>query len=57
VLILDEPTSGLGVAVVVAVLALINRVMAKGVAVILITHGLLVLFRFCDRFGVLYEGT
>jgi simple sugar transport system ATP-binding protein len=57
VLIMDEPTSALAVAEVEAVLALINRVKAKGVAVILITHRLQFLFRVCDRIAVMYEGT
>ncbi|MGI6854174.1 ATP-binding cassette domain-containing protein [Mesorhizobium sp. 1B3] len=57
VLIMDEPTSALAVAEVEAVLALINRVKARGVAVILITHRLQDLFRVCDRIAVMYEGT
>lgn len=57
VLIMDEPTSALAVAEVEAVLALINRVKAKGVGVVLITHRLHDLFRVCDRIAVMYEGT
>lgn len=57
VLIMDEPTSALAVAEVEAVLALINRVKANGVSVILITHRLQDLFRVCDRIAVMYEGT
>ena len=57
VLIMDEPTSALAVAEVEAVLHLINRVKAKGVAVVLITHRLQDLFRVCDRVAVMYEGT
>ncbi|MEO3999572.1 ATP-binding cassette domain-containing protein [Mesorhizobium sp. CAU 1732] len=57
VLIMDEPTSALAVAEVEAVLALINRVKAKGVSVVLITHRLQDLFRVCDRIAVMYEGT
>lgn len=57
VLIMDEPTSALAVAEVEAVLSLINRVKAKGVAVVLITHRLQDLFRVCDRIAVMYEGT
>jgi len=56
VLIMDEPTSALAVVEVDAVLSLINRVKAKGVAVILITHRLQDLFRVCDRIAVMYEG-
>jgi simple sugar transport system ATP-binding protein len=56
VLIMDEPTSALAVAEVEAVLSLINRVKASGVAVILITHRLQDLFRVCDRITVMYEG-
>ncbi|WP_238547888.1 ATP-binding cassette domain-containing protein [Meridianimarinicoccus roseus] len=57
VLIMDEPTSALAVAEVEAVLRLINRVKARGVSVILITHRLQDLFRVCDRIAVMYEGT
>jgi simple sugar transport system ATP-binding protein len=56
VLIMDEPTSALAVAEVEAVLALINRVKASGVTVVLITHRLQDLFRVCDRIAVMYEG-
>jgi simple sugar transport system ATP-binding protein len=56
VLIMDEPTSALAVAEVEAVLELINRVKAQGVAVVLITHRLQDLFRVCDRIAVMYEG-
>jgi len=57
VLIMDEPTSALAVAEVEAVLALINRIKAKGVGVVLITHRLQDLFQVCDRIAVMYEGT
>lgn len=57
VLIMDEPTSALAVAEVEAVLALIGRLKARGVAVVLITHRLQDLFRVCDRIAVMYEGT
>ncbi|WP_242652276.1 ATP-binding cassette domain-containing protein [Limimaricola pyoseonensis] len=57
VLIMDEPTSALAVAEVEAVLRLINRVKARGVSVILITHRLQDLFRVCDKIAVMYEGT
>lgn len=57
ILIMDEPTSALAVAEVEAVLRLINRVKARGVSVILITHRLQDLFRVCDRIAVMYEGT
>ena len=57
VLLLDEPTSALAVAEVEAVLGLIRRVKAQGVAVVLITHRLQDLFRVCDRIAFMYEGT
>ena len=56
VLIMDEPTSALAVAEVEAVLALINRVKARGVAVVLVTHRMQDLFRVCDRIAVFCEG-
>jgi simple sugar transport system ATP-binding protein len=57
VLLLDEPTSALAVAEVEAVLGLIQRVKAQGVAVVLVTHRLQDLFRVCDRIAFMYEGT
>ncbi|RHZ95221.1 sugar ABC transporter ATP-binding protein [Cereibacter sphaeroides] len=57
VLLMDEPTSALAVAEVEAVLGLINRVKARGVAVVLVTHRMQDLFRVCDRVAVMYEGT
>lgn len=57
VLIMDEPTAALAVAEVEAVLALIKRVSARGVSVILITHRLQDLFLVCDRIMVMYEGS
>jgi len=57
VLLLDEPTSALAVAEVEAVLGLIHRVKAQGVAVVLVTHRLQDLFRVCDRIAFMYEGT
>ncbi|SNT26746.1 ATP-binding cassette domain-containing protein [Tropicimonas sediminicola] len=57
ILLMDEPTSALAVAEVEAVLALINRVKARGVAVVLVTHRMQDLFRVCDRVAVMYEGT
>ena len=56
VLIMDEPTAALAVAEVDAVLALIRRVSAQGVSVILVTHRLQDLFVVCDRIMVMYEG-
>jgi simple sugar transport system ATP-binding protein len=56
ILLLDEPTSALAVAEVEAVLALINRVKAQGVSVVLITHRLQDLFGVCDRIAFMYEG-
>ena len=53
---MDEPTSALAVREVEAVLSLINRVKAKGVTVVLITHRLQDLFNVCDRIVVMYEG-
>ncbi len=56
ILILDEPTAALAVAEVESVLALIERLAARGVGVILVTHRLQDLFRVCDRIVVMYEG-
>ncbi|MGH2989890.1 MAG: ATP-binding cassette domain-containing protein [Solirubrobacterales bacterium] len=57
VLIMDEPTASLGVREVRAVLELIERVRADGVAVIFISHRLQDVAAVCDAVDVLYEGS
>lgn len=56
VLLLDEPTAALAVAEVRSVLALIKRVAARGVGVILVTHRLQDIFEVCERVQVIHEG-
>ena len=56
-LIADEPTSALDVAVRDEVLALIEElVRARGMGLILISHDLRLVSRFCDRVAVMYAG-
>lgn len=57
VLLLDEPTSVLTPVEVDGLLALLQRLKATGVAVILITHKLEEALRVCDRVTVLRAGT
>jgi simple sugar transport system ATP-binding protein len=56
VLILDEPTSALGVRQTANVLATIDKVRRKGVAVVLITHNVRHALAVGDRFTVLNRG-
>ncbi|HTQ36596.1 MAG TPA: ATP-binding cassette domain-containing protein [Steroidobacteraceae bacterium] len=56
VVILDEPTAALGVAQTAQVLALVQRLAAQGVAVIIISHNLADVFRVADYINVLYLG-
>ena len=56
VLILDEPTSALGVRQTSNVLATINQVRAKGIAVVFITHNVRHALAVGDRFTVLNRG-
>ena len=56
VLILDEPTSALGVRQTSNVLATIDRVRKKGVAVVFITHNVRHAMAVGDRFTVLNRG-
>jgi D-xylose transport system ATP-binding protein len=56
VVILDEPTAALGVAQTEQVLALVRRLADSGVAVIIISHNLVDVFKVADFITVLYLG-
>ncbi|WP_439525292.1 ATP-binding cassette domain-containing protein, partial [Marivita sp.] len=57
VLIADEPTSALDVSVQAQVLDLIDGMIAKnGMALILISHDLELVARYCDRVLVMHRG-
>jgi ABC-type sugar transport system ATPase subunit len=54
--IMDEPTAALGAVESAKVLDLIQEMRARGLAVIVISHNLLHVFRIADRLAVLYHG-
>lgn len=54
--IMDEPTAALGVTQTRLVLALIKRLAATGVAVLMISHNLNDVFEVADRIAVMYLG-
>jgi simple sugar transport system ATP-binding protein len=56
VLILDEPTAALGVRQAKAALAIVDRLRANGIGVVLISHRMNDVLAICDRVTVLYEG-
>ena len=56
VVILDEPTAALGVAQTEQVLNLVRRLADNGVAVIMISHNLVDVFKVADFISVLYLG-
>ncbi|HEX8302786.1 sugar ABC transporter ATP-binding protein [Sphingomonas sp.] len=56
VLVLDEPTASLDAAEVEILFALVRRLAAKGVAIVLITHFLDQAYSVSDRFTVLRNG-
>jgi D-xylose transport system ATP-binding protein len=56
VVILDEPTAALGVAQTEQVLALVGRLAAQGVAVILVSHNMNDVLKVADSIAVLYLG-
>jgi len=56
VVILDEPTAALGVAQTEQVLQLVQRLAAQGVAVVIISHNLVDVFKVADYISVLYLG-
>lgn len=54
--IMDEPTAALGVTQTRVVLELIERLAARGVAVVVISHNMNDVFQVADRVAVLYLG-
>lgn len=54
--IMDEPTAALGVEEQEKVLAIVDRLKAQGVTVIVISHNLEHVFRVCDRIVVMHNG-
>ncbi len=54
--ILDEPTAALGVAQTAQVLALVRRLAAQGLAVIMVSHNLNDVFAVADRLAILHLG-
>ncbi|NGM18383.1 ABC transporter ATP-binding protein [Roseomonas stagni] len=56
-LIADEPTSALDATVQAEILRLIDRLVSdRGMGLMLISHDLPLVFRFCDRVAVMYAG-
>ena len=55
-ILLDEPTAALGVAQTEQVLNLVRRLADSGVAVIMISHNLVDVFKVADFISVLYLG-
>jgi len=55
--LMDEPTAAISVRQVAQVLALIGRMKAQGVAVMLISHRMPDVFAVCDRIIVMRRGT
>ena len=56
VLLLDEPTAALGHAQTQQVRTLIGRLAERGIAIVLVTHNLLLCFEVADRIVVLNRG-
>ncbi len=56
IVILDEPTAALGVAQTEQVLNLVRRLADSGVAVVIISHNLVDVFKVADYISVLYLG-
>lgn len=57
VVILDEPTAALGVAQTEQVLNLVRRLADNGIAVVIISHNLVDVFKVADDIAVLYLGS
>lgn len=56
IVLMDEPTAAISVRQVAEVLALIRRLKAKGVAIMLISHRMPDVFAVCDRIAVVRRG-
>ena len=56
VLIMDEPTAALTYTEVALLDELINRLKARGMAIIFISHRLLEVFNIADKISVLKDG-
>ena len=57
IVLMDEPTAAISVRQVAQVLALIERMKAQGVAVMLISHRMPDVFAVCDRIVVMRRGS
>jgi branched-chain amino acid transport system ATP-binding protein len=55
-LLLDEPTAGMNPQETSAAVALVRRIQARGVSVVLIEHDMRFVFGLCDRVAVLVQG-
>ena len=55
-LIFDEPTAGIDVGVKYEFYQIMNRLVADGIGVIVISSDLSELFGICDRIAVMHEG-
>ena len=55
-LLMDEPTAALSVDKVGVLLELIERLKARGVAIVLVSHRFTDLIQVCDKVGVLVHG-
>ncbi|HVP20156.1 MAG TPA: sugar ABC transporter ATP-binding protein [Spirochaetia bacterium] len=56
ILILDEPTASLSSAEMASLFAVIQRLKARGISIVYITHYLRDIFRICDSVTVLRDG-
>ncbi len=56
-LFLDEPASGMDAEQLQSMLALIERIRASGVTIVLIEHNMRAIFHLCDRIAVMAAGT
>jgi D-xylose transport system ATP-binding protein len=54
--IMDEPTAALGVSQTALVLEIITNLASRGIAVLVISHNLIDVFKVADRLAVLYLG-
>jgi inositol transport system ATP-binding protein len=56
-IVMDEPTSALSEAEVANLFEIVKRLRSEGISVIFVTHRLEEVFRICDRYTVLRDGS
>jgi iron complex transport system ATP-binding protein len=55
-LLLDEPTAALDLGHKIKLMRILKKLQARGIAIMVISHDIELMARYCDRLTLLYEG-